>query len=86
MTDTIPTVEEISPSDMGPMLREMNRGLFVRWINADIISRAGHDVRTSYLYYDKDMMFVGFALRNKLNDDVLPTLREKGIHYWSQGI
>lgn len=74
-------------TETNPMLREMNRGLAVQYINADLVGRAHLDVRTSYIFYDEDMMFSNLMLSIMVNEDVLPMLAEKTkIRYWSKGI
>lgn len=35
----------------------LNKGLMVHWINADLMSRAGHDVRKSIVFYDDAQTF-----------------------------
>ena len=54
ITDTVQPL----PEDMrDPMRRTLNKGLMVRWINADLMSRAGHDVRKSIVLYDESGVF-----------------------------
>jgi hypothetical protein len=68
-----------------PMRREFNRGLMVAWINADLINRARHDVRKSFVYYDNAGVFVIAMFRGpeEIGNEVFEQLN---IRYWSKGI
>lgn len=79
------TAVELNPNELSPMLREFNEGLMVRFINADLIARAGLDVKGSIVLYDEDQMFT-YATAELPSEDQLQALHEKsGIHYWSKG-
>jgi hypothetical protein len=41
-----------------PMRREINKGLMIAWINADLANRAYGDVCRSYVVYDADKTFL----------------------------
>lgn len=40
-----------------PLHREVNEGLMVMWINANLPARAAYDVRTSLVFYDDAGVF-----------------------------
>lgn len=71
------------------MLRQINKGLMVRWINRDLMNRAANDVRSSMVLYDADRMFVG-ALPPEVTDafvaKIAGLLRESGVRFYSRGI
>lgn len=77
-----------------PMLAEINRGLMVSWINADLFSRGHHDVRRSIALYDEHQMFVtafdpdgipGLAVQAE-NAAAMAALVDAGVRFWSVGI
>jgi hypothetical protein len=83
---TAPRAVEITETDA--MRREVNRGLMVQWINADLLVRANHDVRTSVVMYDADRLFM-FALPGRVdmtNDDLIDALADNGVRFYSRGI
>lgn len=89
MTTAAPTPVEVTETDF--MLREINRGLFVHWVNADLINRAGCDVRSSIVLYDADGGFMHafpacFEFRPGTEQDVWEALYEAGVRTWSRGI
>jgi hypothetical protein len=84
------------PAD-GDMLdalrRTLNRGVMVAWINADLINRAGCDVRKSIVLWDSERNFVmalAPAITPALFRERLPlvtdSMHRAGIRYWSVGI
>lgn len=86
------TVQKLTATDA--MLSEINRGLMVQWINADLFNRHGYDVRKSIVLYDEHRMFAtafhadeipGIAVAAE-NQTALDTLHGAGIRYWSHGI
>jgi hypothetical protein len=86
--------EAIKLTRTDPMLREINSGLMVDWINRDLAGRAGHDVRKSVVLYDAHRMFAtafdadglpGIAVKAG-HAESLATLHAAGIHFWSVGI
>lgn len=82
-----PTLAKIEKTD--PMVREVNRGLMVHWINADLGNRAGHDVEKSIVLYDEDRMFVGAlpaVLGPQLTPEVQKVAYEAGVRAYSNGI
>jgi hypothetical protein len=79
------TVELTELTDTDPMLREINRGLMIRWINADLTARAHYDVRTSTVLYDADKLFAG-ALPFPINDELREMLGETAVRFYSTGI
>lgn len=86
MTQAITTVTEL-PADMrDEMRRQINRGLMVAFINADLINRAGLDVRRSIVLYDDAGLFE-YAAPELLDATLLQRLYDQtSIRYWSKGI
>ena len=86
-TATSPVLEELTETNA--MMRSVNQGLMVAWINADLINRAGHDVRKSIVLYDEDQMFVQ-ALPAVLGPVLDPKIHELayngGVRFYSHGI
>jgi hypothetical protein len=80
------TVIEL-PKDMrDPMRREVNKGLMVRFINADLIERCNLDVRKSFVLYDADGLF-DYAIDHMPSDEKLQRLYDHtNVRYWSKGI
>ena len=72
-------------TDANPMSREINRGVMVAYINADLLQRANLDVRTSIVFYDEDGDF-SCAVEEMPDESVLSELEAVGIAYWSKGI
>jgi hypothetical protein len=80
-------------TDTDPMRAAMNRGLMVGWINADLIERAGCDVRRSVVLYDEDGLFVhacdaglsGSAFADRL-DRMTEQLFSAGVRFYSVGV
>lgn len=76
-----------------PMVRQLNRGAMVQWINDDLMNRAGCDVRKSVVLYDAERHFV-IALPASLSvedflaraDGVAAEFARLGITYWSRGV
>jgi len=69
------------------MLRQINHGLMVQWINADLMNRAANDVRQSVVLYDSDQMFVAaLPAGTSFTPGTLENLYELGIRYQSKGI
>lgn len=86
-TATSPVLEQITETNA--MMRSVNQGLMVHWINADLINRAGHDVRKSIVLYDEDQMFVQ-ALPAVLGPELHPNVHklayDAGVRFYSLGI
>lgn len=81
------TVKKVDPKEISPMVREINKGLMVRWINADLINRAYCDVRKSFVFYDADMMFAGLAMTNEPNENGLKLIHQSSkIRFYSKGV
>lgn len=80
-------IQEIKPKkDLTPLMREWNRGKMVKWINDNLTTMPGLDVRYSYAFYDEDKEFQAAA-----NDMPAPQFLQKmyddhGIRYWSKGV
>lgn len=69
-----------------PMHRELNEGLMIAFINADLLNRAGLDVRKAIVLYDKDGDF-RYALPEMPDETIQSRLMtEAGIAYWSKGV
>lgn len=84
MSDTA-VIEKITTTD--PMLRTVNRGLMIQWINADLMSRAGHDIDRSRVFYDADKMFAFAVLRGEtVGLKMAEELYTHGVRYWSEGV
>lgn len=91
------TIERITSSHDDPLLahmvRQLNRGLMVQWINHDLMNRAECDVRRSVVLYDAERHFV-MALPASLSVDdflaraggVAAGFARLGITYWSRGV
>lgn len=79
------TVVELNVTDLSAMQRELNQGLMVAFINADLLQRAHLDVRTSTVLYDESRTFT-FATGETLSDAQLQQLyNSTSIRYWSRG-
>jgi hypothetical protein len=77
---------ELPEDKRSPMLREVNEGLMVRFINNDLINRAHLDIRKSVVLYDEDGLFE-HALSELPDEDVQARLLEQtNVRYWSKGI
>ncbi len=93
--DSVPGIRELpADGDMFDALRRtLNRGVMVAWINADLINRAGCDVRKSIVLWDNERNFVmalAPAITPALFRERLPlvtdSMHRAGIRYWSVGI
>jgi hypothetical protein len=85
MGDTL-AITEITTTN--PMIREVNRGLMVDWINCDLGNRSFYDVRSSLVFYDSDMVFfmaLPISLLSVIGD-ISDVLNEHGVRYYSKGI
>lgn len=81
------TVTKIDPVDLSLLQREMNKSLMVAWINADLLNRAGHDVRKSIALYDDEKMFVGAATEEQWAINAIQDIAaSNGVCYWSKGV
>lgn len=72
-----------------PMMREVNRGLAVRWINAALETRAGLDITRDIMLYDEDTMLMGILpiiLGPELPQGVHEVLHDAGVRSYSIGI
>ena len=87
MTTSTPTVLELPAALEGdPMRLEINRGLMVRFINADLLNRASLDVRHSIVLYDADGLFE-YAMAELPAAVVLAELYHRtSVRFWSRGI
>jgi hypothetical protein len=71
----------------------LNRGVMIQWINADLFNRADCDVRKSIVLYDDARVFV-MALGTSVTPDIFrdraplvaDSMARAGIRYWSVGI
>ena len=81
-------------NDITDMIRDnLNRGVMVAWINADLMNRADCDVRRSVVLYDADRVFVmalGVSVTPDIFRDRMPLVADSmaraGVRYWSVGI
>jgi hypothetical protein len=79
------TITEIDPRDLDPMIRRVNRGLMVKFINDDLLARAALDVRTSIVLYDGAEVFA-WAVPTLPDVALLARLyASSAIRYWSKG-
>ena len=92
VSDTI--TELPAGNGLGDAMRsELNRGLMVSWINADLANRADCDIRRSIVLWDQDRVFV-MALGTGVTPDIFrdrvslvsDSMARMGIRYWSVGI
>jgi hypothetical protein len=86
--------ELVAGDDITDMIRNnLNRGVMIQWINADLFNRADCDVRKSIVLYDADRVFV-MALGTSVTPDIFrdraplvaDLMSRAGIRYWSVGI
>lgn len=49
---------ELKKTDLSPMVRTVNKGALVSWINADLYNRANHDVRKSIVFLDEGLVLM----------------------------
>jgi hypothetical protein len=86
--------ELVAGDDITDMIRNnLNRGVMIQWINADLFNRADCDVRKSIVLYDADRVFV-MALGTSVTPDIFrdraplvaDSMSRAGIRYWSVGI
>jgi hypothetical protein len=85
--NTVTTVTQISPRrDIDPRRRSANKFLAIRFINDDLVNRAGLDIRRSVILYDADHLFM-VALPYLPDALVLQRLfDEAGVRHWSKGV
>jgi len=68
------------------MVRKMNKGLMVQFINRDLLNRAALDVRKSVVLYDENGLFE-YALEELPSDNVQRNLLTKtNIRSYSIGV
>jgi hypothetical protein len=86
--------ELVAGDDITDMIRNnLNRGVMIQWINADLFNRADCDVRKSIVLYDDARVFV-MALGTSVTPDIFrdraplvaDSMARAGIRYWSVGI
>ena len=86
MSDTITAFADAEVTETDVLYREMNTGLMVAWINADLLNRASHDVRKSIVLYDMDGDFVYAAGSLFTVEGMWAELWAAGVRSWSRGI
>jgi hypothetical protein len=79
-----------------PLIKSLNKGLMVAWINADLIERAGCDIRKSVVMLDEDYKFImalpasltpaEFIDRLAAQPNTVAAMHRIGIRYWSHGL
>lgn len=83
----MPELIELTETD--PMLREINRGLMVSFINRTLPASAGYDVDKSTVLYDEAKMFEA-VLPPVMGPVPSPGLSDKlyevGVRFYSIGI
>jgi hypothetical protein len=78
------------------MRSELNRGVMVSWINADLLNRADCDIRRSVVLWDADRDFImamgaditPALFRQRLTElpNLVAHMYGAGVRYWSVGI
>jgi hypothetical protein len=80
------TITELPDSLRDPMRAEVNTGLMVAFINADLLNRCNLDVRTSIVLYRASGLFEA-AAHDMADDDVLQHLHDTTtVRYSSRSI
>lgn len=80
------TAEIFPKRDFSPLIRQMNRAMFVSWVNADLLNRHQNDVDKSIMLFDADKDFA-FATRVEMDEEMWDMLlTSTSIRYWSQGL
>lgn len=79
-----------------PLVKRLNKGLMVAWINADLMNRAGCDIRKSIVMLDDEYTFVmalpatitpaEFKTRLDAQPNTVAAMHRIGIRYWSHGL
>lgn len=83
---TTDTVTHLPRRMREPLRRKLNESIMVKWINDDLINRAGYDVRRSVVLYDEDGVFLT-AGHSLPEPETLAELRAKTVvRYYSHGI
>ena len=87
---TEPNVLEMKPRQTSsPMVRAVNQGLMVAWINHDLLERSHLDVRTALVIYDEEGDFL-YALPPVMgpvpNPGLQNALMNVGGRFYSTGI
>lgn len=79
------TVTEISVDELPEMQRDVNRGLMVHFINADLLNRASLDVQRSIVFYDASKIFA-YATDSLPDNATLQRLAATtSVRFWSRG-
>ena len=66
-------ITQLNPRNLGPPVRAANEKLMIAFINADLASRVGLDVRKSIVLYDRNFRF-NYALDRLPNERTLRKL------------
>ncbi|HJT94044.1 MAG TPA: hypothetical protein VJ777_19280 [Mycobacterium sp.] len=85
------TIVELPDNLRDPMRRKVNKDLMVAWINADLLNRASHDVRTSLVFYDDAGVFVaaaapGIAVLSNFGEILRKLYEQTTVRYYTKGI
>ena len=79
-------ITQLNPRNLGATVRATNERLMVTFINADLPSRVGLDVRKSVVLYDGNFLF-NYALDGLPSERTLRKLyQQTPVRYWSRGI
>jgi hypothetical protein len=79
-------ITQLNPRNLGPTVRAANEKLIGAFINADLPSRVGLDVRKSVVLYDGNFLF-NYALDRLPNERTLRKLyHQTPVRYWSKGV
>ena len=79
-------ITQLNPRNLGATVRATNEKLMVAFINADLPSRVGLDMRNSVILYDRNYLF-NYALDRLPNERTLRKLyHQTPVRYWSKGV
>ncbi|AMS02733.1 hypothetical protein BJD55_gp033 [Gordonia phage Yvonnetastic] len=80
-------IEELTPSNLNPLQRKLNKETMVAWINNDLFNRANVDVRTAHVWYTADKDFLIAAPKGaEVTDSIESALYKLGARYHSVGV
>ncbi|ORW08071.1 MULTISPECIES: hypothetical protein [Mycolicibacter] len=79
------SIQQLDPQQIDAMRREINHGLMVTFINAELLERASLDVGRSVVFYDADHGFL-YAVAELPDTGMLQRLYDNtSIRFWSYG-
>ena len=86
MSDTVLAFADAEVTETDPLRRQVNIGLMVAWINADLLNRCGNDVRSSIVLYDDAGVFEWVFTPREIDAECWAQLWAAGVRSWSRGI